>query len=164
MQREDELFRIARALRKQSAYFSSDWNIVFLAAFIRDGGSCAYCGRDTLAELCVACGDHLLPKAIYPSLARNVDNLVPACAPCNRIKSNYDPSDGRGMQIVLSDYERSRLVERSRVEIDRRKSEYQRDYETGRDAFVKAVVQYRQSLGSNGHYERTTDSTSRGGK
>ena len=144
---QSELLRIALALRKESPYFNSGWNINFLQAFIRDGGNCVYCGRDVLSEFCVACGDHLLPKNLYPTFAQNVDNLVPACTHCNRMKSDYDPSEGKGMNIVLTKNVRLRFVERSKQEINRRKAEYERDFLTGRDAFARAVAQYHRTLG-----------------
>jgi hypothetical protein len=144
MEPRDELLRIALALRKGSSYFSSGWNINFLQAFIRDGGHCVYCGRDVMNEFCVACGDHLLPKRFYPALTQNVDNLVAACTHCNVIKKDYDPSEGKGMEIVLTETVRRQLVDKSRTEIVRRKGEYVRDFETDKAAFTEAIAEYRQ--------------------
>jgi len=121
MGREGELLRIALALKKRSDYFSSGWNINFLQAFIRDGGCCVYCGIDVMNEFCMACGDHLLPKRHYPALAQNVDNLVPACAHCNVIKKDYDPSERKGMEIVFTEPVRQSLIEKSKAEIIRSK-------------------------------------------
>jgi hypothetical protein len=59
---QEELLRMAVALRRGSDYFKLGWNINFLQAFIRDGGRCVYCGIDVMNEFCVACGDHLLPN------------------------------------------------------------------------------------------------------
>jgi 5-methylcytosine-specific restriction endonuclease McrA len=95
---EKELQVIARALRKESLYFSRGWNINMLQAFIRDGGCCVYCGRpllDTYGAALTATGEHLLPKHKYSDLTESVDNLVPACAECNRIKHDYDPAKGK---------------------------------------------------------------------
>jgi len=73
---ESELQGIATALKKESLYFSGGWNINILQAFIRDGGCCVYCGKGVLKEFGLAfCGDHLLPKSLYPDLAQNVDNF-----------------------------------------------------------------------------------------
>jgi hypothetical protein len=144
VERQDELLRIALALKKGSSYFSSGWNINFLQAFIRDGGHCVYCGRDVMSEFCVACGDHLLPKRFYPALAQNVDNLVAACALCNVIKKDYDPSERTGMEIVLTELARRQLIDTSRAEIVRRKGEYVRDFETDKAAFTRAIAEYRQ--------------------
>ena len=144
MGRQDELLRIALALRTEADYFSSGWNINFLQAFIRDEGRCVYCGRDVMNEFCVACGDHLLPKRFYPALAQNVDNLVAACAHCNVIKKDYDPSERKGVEIVLTEHVRRGLIEKSKAEIIRRKGEYTRDFETGRAAFTQAIAEYRQ--------------------
>lgn len=142
MGQKEELYRIAIALR-ENPYFSSGWNINFLQAFIRDGGHCVYCGRDVMNEFCVACGDHLLPKQIYPALAQSVDNLVPACTHCNRMKSTYDPSNGQGA-ITITDQIRRTFIEKSKQEILRRKSEYDRDFQTGEEAFKQAIEEYQR--------------------
>jgi hypothetical protein len=144
MGREGELLRIALALRKRSDYFSSGWNINFLQAFIRDGGRCVYCGVDVMNEFCVACGDHLLPKRSYPALAQNVDNLVPACAHCNIIKKDYDPSEGKGIEIVLTDPVRQSLIDKSKAKIISRKNEYASGFRSDEAAFRQAIAEYRQ--------------------
>lgn len=141
---QDELLRIAVALTKSSPYFSSGWNITFLQAFIRDGGRCVYCGRDVMNEFCTASGDHVLPKQIYPDLSKDVDNLVPACGHCNRMKSVYDPSEGRGMETVLTAELRQRFIEKSKEEIKRRKAAYTADFETGDMPFRRAIAEYRR--------------------
>jgi hypothetical protein len=144
MERQDELLRIALALRRGSAYFKSGWNINFLQAFIRDG-RCVYCGRDVMNEFCVACGDHLLPKHRYAALAENVDNLVASCASCNVIKNNYDPSDENGEEIVFTDTVRQGLIDKSREVIMSRKNDYERGFRICEAAFRTAIEQYRQT-------------------
>ena len=144
MGQKDELLRIALALRTEADYFSAGWNINFLQAFIRDGGRCVYCGRDVMDEFCVACGDHLLPKGVYPALAQNIDNLVAACAHCNVVKKDYDPSNGKGMETVLAEPVRQELIDKSKAEITRRKGEYARVFEVDKAAFARAMAEYRQ--------------------
>jgi hypothetical protein len=95
-------------------------------------------------EFCVACGDHLLPRRFYPALAQNVDNLVAACAHCNVIKKDYDPSETKGMEIALTEPVRQELIDKSKAEIVRRKSEYARDFEAASAAFGRAIMEYRQ--------------------
>ena len=144
MGHQDELLRIALALKKGSDYFSSGWNVNFLQAFIRDGGNCVYCGREVMSEFCVASGDHLLPRRFYPALAESVDNLVAACAHCNVVKKDYDPSEKKGMEIVLTEPVRQKLIDKSREEIIRRKREYERGFETDKAAFTEAIAEYRR--------------------
>jgi len=146
MTKKDELLRIATALRKGSPHFSSGWNIGFLQAFIRDGGRCVYCGKEVMDEFCVACGDHLLPKRLYPSLSENVDNLVPACANCNSIKKDYDPSDGKGSGMVLTEAIRESLIEKGKALITERKNQYLQDFRACEAAFRQAVSEYRRIL------------------
>lgn len=97
-----------------------------------------------MTELCVPCGDHLLPKHRYPALAQTVANLVPACTHCNRIKSHYDPSDGQGMQILLTETVRQELIDKSKKEILRRKDEYATEFKTCEADFRTAVREYRE--------------------
>jgi HNH endonuclease len=117
-----------------------------LQAFIRDGGCCVYCGKEVLKEFgLVFCGDHLLPKSVYPDLAQNVDNLVPACSECNLIKHHYDPSEKNGIDLVITEEVRLDLVRKAREEIRIRRAEYERDFiQTGKAAFAQAVAQYRK--------------------
>lgn len=51
-------------------------------------GRCPLCGHRTVSTL-----DHQLPKKAYPLLAVVPDNLVPACADCNRMKNDTVASD-----------------------------------------------------------------------
>jgi HNH endonuclease len=141
---QNELLRIALALKKESEYFSEGWNINFLQAFIRDRGNCVYCGRDVMKEFCLAQGDHVLPRQIYPALAQNVTNLVPACAHCNRMKSYYDPSEGKGMEVILTDELRRQFIEKSKEEIKRKQIAYERDFQTGDALFNQAIADYRR--------------------
>jgi hypothetical protein len=144
VERESQLRDLALSLRCNTPYFSSGWNIRFLQAFIRDGGICVYCKRDVMSELCIACGDHLLPRRRYPQLIANVDNIVAACTNCNRIKADFDPSNAKGNEIGLTAKTRKTLIQASKEEIDRRKSVYARDYETGVAAFKEAISRYRE--------------------
>jgi hypothetical protein len=50
-------------------------------------GRCPLCGQRTVSTL-----DHHLPKSLYPGLAVNPLNLVPACADCNKEKGEFAPS------------------------------------------------------------------------
>lgn len=49
-------------------------------------GRCPLCGLRTVSTL-----DHHLPKTVYPGLAVNPLNLVPACADCNKEKGMFAP-------------------------------------------------------------------------
>jgi 5-methylcytosine-specific restriction endonuclease McrA len=86
---EEELETIANDLRRAAIYFKDGWHRNALQAFIRDGGCCAYCGKALLDAYGVsktATIDHLLPRCKYRNRGWDVNNLVPACATCNRIK------------------------------------------------------------------------------
>jgi len=148
MSHEEELRGIAIALKKESLYFSGGWNINMLQAFIRDGGCCAYCETPLLHTYVVsatATGDHLLPRHKYPDLGENVDNLVPACAECNRIKHYYDPSEGKGSGIVITEEVRLSFIRKAREEIGKKRFDYEREFiETGKAAFEQAVAKYRK--------------------
>lgn len=52
-------------------------------------GRCPLCGQRTVSTL-----DHHLPKDQYPALVVVPGNLVPACADCNKAKTNVVPQTG----------------------------------------------------------------------
>jgi hypothetical protein len=147
MSGENELQVIARDLRKASAYFRDGWNLNALQAFIRDGGCCAYCGTPLLDNYGVsktATIDHLLPSCKYRR-GWNVDNLVPACATCNRIKHDYDPSEGKGDGLVITAEIRLALIRKVKEEIDRinkADAAWEREFLTARPRFQEAVAKY----------------------
>jgi hypothetical protein len=150
---ETKLEAIARDLRKTARYFREGWNNNALQAFIRDGGCCAYCGKlllDTYGVSKTATVDHLLPRCTYPERGWNVDNLVPACATCNCIKLDYDPSDKGGRELEITPEVRLNLVHKAKAEIDRiskaRVSEddeyWEREFQIARPLFQEAVAKY----------------------
>jgi hypothetical protein len=150
MSREEELQAIATALRKGSPYFKQGWNVNALQAFIRDGGSCAYCLKPLLSTWEGAKNatiDHLLPRCKYPDLGWSVSNLVPSCGECNHVKHNYDPSEGKGNDLDLTDEARLGLVRKAKEEIDRKakvNERWESEFQTARLRFQDAVTQYRQ--------------------
>ncbi len=105
---------------------------------------------DTYSVSKTATIDHLLPSHTYPERGWNVDNLVPACATCNRIKLHYDPSEGNGKNLVITAEVRLSLIRRAKEEIDRinnarmtQDDEYwEREFQTARLRFQEAVAQY----------------------
>jgi hypothetical protein len=46
--------------------------------------------------------DHLLPKRLFPALAVTPDNLVGACADCNKAKLSFAPTTAE--EVVLHPY------------------------------------------------------------
>jgi hypothetical protein len=145
---EQELQAIARDLRKTLPYFREGWNCNALQAFIRDGGSCVYCGTPLLDSYGVsktATIDHLLPSCKYRSRGWSVDNLVPACATCNRIKLDYDPSEGGGEGLVITEVVRLSLISKVKEEIERiNKADevWEKEFLTARPRFAEAVAKY----------------------
>jgi hypothetical protein len=147
---EKELQVIAASLRKGSPYFRAGWNVNALQAFIRDSGCCVYCGKsllNTWDSAKTATIDHLLPRCKYPELGWNVDNLVPACSECNHIKLHYDPSEGGGKALVLTEEIRVGLVRKAKEDIDRKTkaNEYWKgEFRMASLSFREAVTQYRE--------------------
>lgn len=71
-----------RRRRARYRYVRPDvWEAV-LAAF---GHRCAYCGRDDLTLV----REHRMPKALGGG--DGIDNIVPACRPCNQRKYDQHP-------------------------------------------------------------------------
>jgi hypothetical protein len=89
----------------------------------------------------------MLPRCSYPELGWKVDNLVPACAECNHIKRNYDPSEGGGTALVFTEEIRLGLVCKAKGKIDERTKAnecWESDFQTARLRFREAVAQYRE--------------------
>jgi HNH endonuclease len=147
---EEELQGIATALRNGSPYFKAGWNANALQAFIRDGGCCVYCGKhllNTWEAAKTATIDHLLPRCNHPERGWNVDNLVPACAECNHIKLNYDPFEGEGKALVITEGVRLHLIRKAKEEIDKKTkaNEYwESEFQAAKLRSQEAVTQYRQ--------------------
>jgi len=145
---EKELEGIARDLRKAAPYFKEGWNCNALQAFIRDNGCCAYCGKpllDTYGVSKTATIDHLLPRCTYRNRGWNVDNLVPACASCNRIKLDYDPSEGEGENLVITAEARLSLIRKVKDETDRINKADERwegEFQIAKPLFQEAVAEY----------------------
>ena len=57
-------------------------------------GICPLCGQRTVSSL-----DHYLPKSHYPVLAVVPVNLIPACAECNKIKSEKFPTSAKDQTL-----------------------------------------------------------------
>lgn len=147
---ETELQAITTKLRRGSPYFREGWNANALQAFVRDGGCCVYCGSFLLNswdDAKTATIDHLLPRCRYPERGWSVENLVPACAECNHIKRNYDPSEEKGEELVITEEVRLALVQKAKNEIDKKKKEdvpWESQFEEARLLFQDAVMQYRR--------------------
>lgn len=55
-------------------------------------GICPFCDHRPVSTL-----DHLLPKRLFPALAVTPDNLVGACADCNKMKLDFAPASAEGV-------------------------------------------------------------------
>ena len=86
-------------------------------------GRCVYCGVDVVHNrlgFATLEWDHLLPCALFPDLVNDEDNILLACQLCNRLKSDYDPSNGT--QDMLKN-DKSQLIENARSYIAERRVE-----------------------------------------
>ena len=61
------------------------------------GDRCPFCDQRNISTL-----DHILPKALYPSLAVTPLNLVGACMECNKVKLDSSPRNQE--EVVLHPY------------------------------------------------------------
>src|SRR3990172_3903748 len=67
------------------------------AILARDGNACQYCGRPGRGTLMTV--DHVVSRSLGGKATW--DNLVAACAPCNRRKGNRRPEDA-GMTLLAA--------------------------------------------------------------
>lgn len=73
---------------------SAAWKRVRYRALLRSKGKCELCGRGK-AQDAILNVDHIKPKAHYPHLALNIDNLQVLCEECNNGKGAWDVTDWR---------------------------------------------------------------------
>ena len=59
-------------------------------------GICPFCDHRPVSTL-----DHLLPKRLFPALAVTPDNLVGACADCNKTKLAFAPAAAEEVFLIL---------------------------------------------------------------
>jgi 5-methylcytosine-specific restriction endonuclease McrA len=65
------------------------WELMRQVVFVRDGGTCVYCGTRTGPITC----DHVVPVSRGGS--STLDNLVTACLACNLAKATKTPEEWR---------------------------------------------------------------------
>ena len=94
----------------------------------------------------------MLPQSVYPQRAEDVDNLVFACAECNAIKRDYDPSTEGGNKIdvpetsEIPDEVRQRLIGNAEKHIEgkRNSDDWRNEFKTAKRLLDEAIVQYRK--------------------
>lgn len=79
-----------RAAIRNGFYSSWEWAEVRYEAFKRYGRKCAVCGSSTNLV-----ADHIKPRALYPELQLDINNLQILCSLCNRGKGRRDETDWR---------------------------------------------------------------------
>lgn len=83
-------------VRRDSVEFlkTYEWRRVRFMALKASNGRCQACGasRESGAELNV---DHIKPRALFPALALDLENLQVLCSECNHGKGNWDMTDFR---------------------------------------------------------------------
>jgi CRISPR/Cas system Type II protein with McrA/HNH and RuvC-like nuclease domain len=145
---EKELEQLARDLINRGSRWFKGNNINVLQAFIRDEGKCVYCGKELWKVFGIAsCGDHLLPKSRYHDLSQRVENLVAACAECNYIKRDYDPSGWEGsLKSEITEQVRLEFIATAKkvIEERREKDNWKNEFEAAKVLFWEAVEKYRR--------------------
>ena len=84
-------------------------------------GRCAYCGRDLFTDLdsyMASTHDHLIPKS--KNGLDTEENLVLACAVCNTLKADFDPSSGSSSK--------EERIKRAREHIAKRRGEKMEEF------------------------------------
>ena len=71
----------------------------------RDGGRCWGCGTAGT----VLTVDHIIPRSAFPAdklhIADRSDNLISACWPCNKAKSNFERDQRKRLGVVVRCWE-----------------------------------------------------------
>ena len=74
---------------------SREWAELRYKVLSASDGCCSLCGRSKREHDVVLQVDHIKPRAKYPELAYDIDNLQVLCAACNFGKGNRDKKDWR---------------------------------------------------------------------
>lgn len=93
--------RRARSLAAEGSWTREEW----LRLVQEYGGACAYCGNVT--DLTV---DHRVP--LVRGGSNTIDNILPACLPCNLRKAARDELEFRAL-LAYEEFERGRMTARS---------------------------------------------------
>ncbi|MBL4940351.1 MAG: HNH endonuclease [Colwellia sp.] len=80
--------------KSKSFYKSVEWRRLRYDALVKHGGSCLACGRSAKDGVIMNV-DHIKPRAKYPELAMDLNNLQVLCGGCNQGKGNRDETDWR---------------------------------------------------------------------
>ena len=75
---------------ERSFYTSWDWKTARYKTLVKYGAKCMLCGSEK--SICV---DHIKPRAKYPELELDLDNLQVLCSECNMGKGRWDETDHR---------------------------------------------------------------------
>jgi 5-methylcytosine-specific restriction endonuclease McrA len=73
------------------------WHVYDAIKLLPKHGVCPFCDHRPVSTL-----DHFLPKRLFPALAVTPDNLVGACADCNRTKLTFAPT--AAAEVILHPY------------------------------------------------------------
>ncbi len=109
---------VAAQLMTSSIMQQTTWDKETLAAWLRDGFRCVYCGYDMLQSYDItyhySSRDHLLPASLYAELIKSQWNRVLCCKGCNVFKTDWDPNyDGiyvRGSSIIMEETRQQLLI------------------------------------------------------
>lgn len=87
---------VAHRFAQTDAFLLSDeWKTLRYRALRRYGARCQCCGRSPKADGVTLHVDHVKPRAQFPELALDLNNLQILCADCNKGKGAWDQTDWR---------------------------------------------------------------------
>ena len=84
----------AKRLSAKDFYDSWEWKTARYQALKKHGATCMLCGAKA-SEGAKICVDHIKPRALYPALELDLNNLQILCDECNRGKGRWDETDWR---------------------------------------------------------------------
>ena len=135
----EELERVALDMCLRND-FMHRWGKYSLAAWLRYGCECAYCGRSMIEDRGTAyflgCVEHILPKSKYPGLENQFTNYALACRYCNQVKLRWDPNEESGEEALvgrnatsLTGEQHEILVERARRYVQEHKLSLENEFD-----------------------------------
>ena len=76
----------AKEKAKTDFYSTKRWKKLRVEALVKYGRCCVLCGRTVQNDNIVLTVDHIKPRADFPELEWDINNLMPLCQDCNEGK------------------------------------------------------------------------------
>jgi hypothetical protein len=146
----EKLRQSSITLKGKDSYWKP-WGEWAIAAYLRDRGTCQYCGCNLFENYETLFGkqvvDHLLPKTKYAHLETCFWNLVTSCSFCNNLKSQWDPNSEGGPTVYdgsvtmpPSETQYIELLGRAKLFVSERRKRKAEEFQSAHACFERTIA------------------------